>query len=195
MSLPSHIAVAHFPSYYCLSSLPPSLAIPPHTAFSFLLSYRSSRCPLPRPPVMVTAALGSSSKKIAAAALVGHDHCLFPSLPAASSPRPPATSSYASSLRPAATAKPSSDAPAPATSQPLSSSSIAAKALTDAVVVLLLYLLYLFFPLSQPPLPCRNLLLDRASSTTEATFVPPLCSSRHHCLLPYRYSPRCRSRF
>ncbi|RWV92407.1 hypothetical protein BHE74_00015433 [Ensete ventricosum] len=81
------------------------------------------------------------------AALVGHNRCLLPSPPVASSPWPPATSSYSSS-RPAVAAKPSSDAPALVANQPLSSSSIATKALNDVAIVLLLYLICLFFPLS-----------------------------------------------
>ncbi|RZR81737.1 hypothetical protein BHM03_00008031 [Ensete ventricosum] len=69
--------------------------------------------------------------------LAGLGHCLLSSLPVASSPGPPAASSYDSSLWPAATTKPSFDAPTPATGQPLSSSSMAAKALTNATAILL----------------------------------------------------------
>ncbi|RWW02415.1 hypothetical protein GW17_00034492 [Ensete ventricosum] len=123
-----------------LSSLPSPLVIPAISLPSLVARTKLHRrspaaltlCSQPLPLVAVTAALVCSSKKIATviAALVGLYRCLLPSLPVASSPRPPAASSYDSSLRPAATAKPSSDAPAPATGQPLSSSSMTAKALT-----------------------------------------------------------------
>ncbi|RZR81736.1 hypothetical protein BHM03_00008030 [Ensete ventricosum] len=157
-------------------------------------------CSQPLPPAVVIAALVSPYKRITvtAAALTGHSRCLLPSLPTASSPWPPAASYYASSPRPAVIAKPSSDAPAPATGQPHSSSSIVAKALTNAVAVLLLCLLYLFFSLpyrfyrSQALLCCSlNLLFfiiagQPLPSSIAATTVP-LCSTR--TLLPLPLEP------
>ncbi|RRT40711.1 hypothetical protein B296_00035710, partial [Ensete ventricosum] len=88
-----------------LSSLPPPPAIPTISLLSLATCTKSRRhspaapafCSQPLPLTAATAAHVSSSKKITVVALADHGRYLLPSLPAASSPRPPAASSYASS--------------------------------------------------------------------------------------------------
>ncbi|RWW37946.1 hypothetical protein BHE74_00056870, partial [Ensete ventricosum] len=90
-----------------LSSLPPQPAIPGISLPSLTARTKSHRrspaAPAfwsqPLPPAVTIVAFVSSYKKIVAAvaavaiAIADHDRCLLPSLPAASSPRPPTTSS------------------------------------------------------------------------------------------------------
>ncbi|RWV83957.1 hypothetical protein GW17_00054372 [Ensete ventricosum] len=99
----SHLFLHRSPLF--LSSLPPPPAIPvislPSLAARTKSRHRSPAqpafCSQPLPPAMATAALVSSSKKFAATTLADDGRCLLPSLSAASSLWPPATSSYASS--------------------------------------------------------------------------------------------------
>ncbi|RWW66571.1 hypothetical protein BHE74_00026046 [Ensete ventricosum] len=133
---------------------------------------RSDRCP--------HFLLQKIAAVVAVVALAGLGHCLLPLLPAASSPRPPAASSYASSPRPATAAKPSSNAPAPTVGQPLSFSSIAAKALIDAAAVLLLCLLCLLCHCNH-----HNLLLGRTFLCHRGTLIPS-------SFLAAATAPKCR---
>ncbi|KAJ8499729.1 hypothetical protein OPV22_010281 [Ensete ventricosum] len=84
----------HWPPLF-LSSLPPPSTILAISLPSLAACTKSRRrsptalafCSQPLPPIVVTATLVSSSKKITAAvaALVDHGHCLLPSLPTAPS--------------------------------------------------------------------------------------------------------------
>ncbi|RZS12434.1 hypothetical protein BHM03_00043879, partial [Ensete ventricosum] len=218
-SLPTLLFLSSFPTAavaYCRCPLlrpplpPPTTSIPllPATAAghpchlpSFSRYRTKSRRHSPvapafcsQPPTAATAALVSSSKKIVAVALTDHGRCLLPSLPAASSPRPPATSSYASSPRPVVATKPSSDAPPKPSPTLSSSSSFAFSSLcrsprrtplppsslpsrfyrSQALVCRSLVLL--FFIIAGQPLP-----------SSLATTATPLCSAR--TLLPLPLQP------
>ncbi|RRT62779.1 hypothetical protein B296_00013931 [Ensete ventricosum] len=181
LSQQPHIATAlsldhlflHRPPIF-LSSLPPQPAISaislPSLATRTKSRHRSPAAPAfcsqPLPPIVAPAALVSSSKKITViaivAALADHGRCLLPSLLVASSPRPPATSSYASSPRPTATAKPSSDAPTLPPASP-------------------------FLPPQSQPKPSPTLPPSSSSAFSSLSTTTPLCSD--YTLL-YRCSRR-----